>query len=194
MENGEKTSECFCCHQAVHEMPTADSVHKKMDEEPVATHFNSAGHLIEDMSVMVIEKLWKDDPVLRKIRENRWISTDCDCIDSKLSSELSTPSFLTMTTSWETHVSPADPTLPSQLHAHSTLQNHDWELYTTYQLLARAQSHHQFISTCLRINAHPRGLHIKIKPCVLGPKHPAKNWQTTSRSGHISSIGRPYLS
>ena len=51
----------------------ADIVHKRIDGKPVATHFN-AGHLIEDMSVMVIE-LWKDDPVLRKIRENRWIST-----------------------------------------------------------------------------------------------------------------------
>ena len=47
----------------------ADSMHKKMDEKPVATHFNSAGYSIEDMSVMVIGKLWKDDPVLRKNRE-----------------------------------------------------------------------------------------------------------------------------
>ena len=47
----------------------ADIVHKRMDEKHVATHFNSAGYSIEDMPVMVIEKLWKDDLVLRKIRE-----------------------------------------------------------------------------------------------------------------------------
>ena len=42
----------------------ADIMHKRMDGRPMATHFNNAGHLIEDMSVMVIEKLWKDDLVL----------------------------------------------------------------------------------------------------------------------------------
>ena len=45
------------------------------EEKPVATHFISQGHSVEDMTVMVIEKLWKDDPVLRKVRENKWMRT-----------------------------------------------------------------------------------------------------------------------
>ena len=35
----------------------------------MAAHFNKAGHSLEDLRVMVIEKLHRDDPLLRKIRE-----------------------------------------------------------------------------------------------------------------------------
>ena len=52
-----------------------DIVHHRIQEKPVAAHFNSGEHSVEDMTVMIIERLWKDDLVLRKIRESRWIST-----------------------------------------------------------------------------------------------------------------------
>ena len=44
-------------------------------DKPVAIHFNTPGHTLEDLQVMVIEKLWRNDSVFRKIRENRWISS-----------------------------------------------------------------------------------------------------------------------
>ena len=53
----------------------ADIIHKKKEEKPVAAPYNNQGHSVEDRTVMVIEKLWKDDPVLRKIRENKWMRT-----------------------------------------------------------------------------------------------------------------------
>ena len=42
-------------------------------EKPVAQHFTTSGHSVEDMGVLVIETLWREDPVLRKIRESKWI-------------------------------------------------------------------------------------------------------------------------
>ena len=52
----------------------ADVRHNRT-EKPVALHFNSPGHTLDDIQVMVIERLWKSDTVFRKIRESRWIST-----------------------------------------------------------------------------------------------------------------------
>ena len=52
----------------------ADVRHNRT-EKLVALHFNSPGHTLDDLRVMVIERLWKSDTVLRKIRESRWIST-----------------------------------------------------------------------------------------------------------------------
>ena len=58
----------------------ADVAHKRVAEKPVAAHFNTNGHSADDMTVMVIERLWRDDPILRKIRESRWIaSLDTSC-------------------------------------------------------------------------------------------------------------------
>jgi len=51
----------------------AHITHKRVSEKPVAAHFNKAGHSLEDLRVMVIEKLHRDDPLLRKIREYCWI-------------------------------------------------------------------------------------------------------------------------
>ena len=48
---------------------------QKDRRKPVAAHFNTRGHSVEDMEVMVTDRLWTDDPVLRKIRESRWIRT-----------------------------------------------------------------------------------------------------------------------
>ena len=67
-----ETGQALHCRMNNHR---ADIIHKKTEEKPVAAHFNTQGHSVEDMTVMVIEKLWKDDPVLRKIRENKWMRT-----------------------------------------------------------------------------------------------------------------------
>ena len=53
----------------------SDISHNRIEESPVAAHFNSTGHSEADFSVMVIDRLWRDDIVLRKIRESRWIRT-----------------------------------------------------------------------------------------------------------------------
>ena len=58
----------------------ADITHKRIEEKPVAAHFNISGHSVEDMAVMVIERIRKDDPVFRKNRESKWIRTlDTSC-------------------------------------------------------------------------------------------------------------------
>ena len=48
---------------------------RKLSDKPVARHFNSVGHTFDDLSVMVIEQLWKDDASRRKLRESYWIHT-----------------------------------------------------------------------------------------------------------------------
>ena len=45
---------------------------KKM-EKPVAAHFNLPGHSMEDLTIMVIEKIWREDTQLRRRRETYWI-------------------------------------------------------------------------------------------------------------------------
>ena len=52
-----------------------DIMHEKIEEKPVAAHFDTSGHSVDDMTVMVIEKPWKDYPGQRKIRESRWTAT-----------------------------------------------------------------------------------------------------------------------
>ena len=52
----------------------ADIRHKRT-EKPVAAHFSLPDHSVDDLQVLVIEKLRKEDAILRKIRESRWIST-----------------------------------------------------------------------------------------------------------------------
>ena len=44
-------------------------------EKPVARHFNLLGHSLQDLTIMVIEKIHKEDAVLRKIKESHWIQT-----------------------------------------------------------------------------------------------------------------------
>ena len=45
---------------------------KKM-EKPVAAHFNLPGHSMEELTIMVIEKIWREDVQLRRRRESYWI-------------------------------------------------------------------------------------------------------------------------
>ena len=41
----------------------------------MSAHFNSEGRTVADLSVMIIDKCWKEEAILKKIRESRWIST-----------------------------------------------------------------------------------------------------------------------
>ena len=40
---------------------------------PVATHFNSPGHSIDDVMIVGLERVWSKDVTYRRIREARWI-------------------------------------------------------------------------------------------------------------------------
>ena len=51
------------------------NIKNKALDKPVALYFNKPGHNISDLQVMVIDQLWRNDTVLRKIREERWIAT-----------------------------------------------------------------------------------------------------------------------
>ena len=50
-----------------------DILHHRTNESPVAAHFNSTLHTVEDLTIMVIDQLFDQDPTLRKLRESRWI-------------------------------------------------------------------------------------------------------------------------
>ena len=52
-----------------------DIVHGRVEESPVAAHFYSSGHTEADVTIMAIDKLCRNDVILRKIRESRWIRT-----------------------------------------------------------------------------------------------------------------------
>ena len=49
-----------------------DILHRRM-EKPVAVHFNSTNHSLDDLSVTVIEAMRSHDEHLRKRRESYWI-------------------------------------------------------------------------------------------------------------------------
>ena len=53
----------------------SDVVNHKFEGKPVSRHFNSEGHSLKDLRVMVIDRLWTNDPCKRKLRESKWIST-----------------------------------------------------------------------------------------------------------------------
>ena len=47
---------------------------KKLSGEfPVAVHFNSDGHSIDDVKFVGLERVWCKDVVYRRLRERRWI-------------------------------------------------------------------------------------------------------------------------
>ena len=49
--------------------------HGRINKFPVAAHFTSESHTEMDMLVMIIDRCWREDAILRKIRESRWIRT-----------------------------------------------------------------------------------------------------------------------
>jgi len=50
----------------------SDILAKKL-EKPVASHFNQPDHSLEDLEVMAIEKIHRDDTTRRRHRESYWI-------------------------------------------------------------------------------------------------------------------------
>ena len=46
---------------------------RKCPDKPVAVHFNTSGHVFEDMKVMVIEQMGSASTARRKHREGFWI-------------------------------------------------------------------------------------------------------------------------
>ena len=51
--------------------------HGRINESPVAAHFTSEGHgeSESDPSVMILDRCWKEDTILRKIRGSIWVRT-----------------------------------------------------------------------------------------------------------------------
>ena len=52
----------------------SDINHHRLDR-PVAHHFNQPHHSLKDLTIMVIEKIYRDDAQLRKQKESYWIDT-----------------------------------------------------------------------------------------------------------------------
>ena len=49
-----------------------DNKHQHL-EKPVASHFNSEGHSLEDLSIFVIEQIHKEEASFQKVKESYWI-------------------------------------------------------------------------------------------------------------------------
>ena len=45
------------------------------EEKPVAAHFNSVGHSMEDLQIIIIEKIHREDVVHRRRKESYWINS-----------------------------------------------------------------------------------------------------------------------
>ena len=52
----------------------SDIKHRRL-EKPVAKHFNSTDHSLEDLSIYIIEKIHREEAVFRKAKESYWIQT-----------------------------------------------------------------------------------------------------------------------
>ena len=77
--------ECTKCNkQYVGEMENAlhirmnghrsDIKHRRL-EKPVAAHFNSEGHSLQDLSIFVIEQIHREEASYRRAKESYWIQT-----------------------------------------------------------------------------------------------------------------------
>ena len=62
-------------HAGVKWVSSFTNVSKIEIEKPVAAHFTQPDHSLEDLQVMGIEKIHREDATLRKLRESYWIST-----------------------------------------------------------------------------------------------------------------------
>ena len=77
--------ECTKCRvQYVGESETALHIHMnghRSDikhcrlEKPVAKHFNLPGHSIDELTILVIEKIYRDNASFRRLKESLWIQT-----------------------------------------------------------------------------------------------------------------------
>ena len=52
----------------------SDIKHRRL-KKPVANHFNSEGHSLEDLSIFVIEQIHREEASFRKAKESYWIQT-----------------------------------------------------------------------------------------------------------------------
>ena len=50
----------------------SDIKHRRL-EKPVASHFNSDGHFLEYLSILVIEQIHRKEANYRKVKESYWI-------------------------------------------------------------------------------------------------------------------------
>ena len=75
-----------CGKQYVGETENALHIHVRMNghrsdikhqrlEKPVAQHFNSNDHSLEDLSIFVIEKIHREEATFCKAKESYWIQT-----------------------------------------------------------------------------------------------------------------------
>ena len=51
-----------------------DINHRRV-EKPVAYHFHSNRHSLEDLSVFILEKIHKEEATFHKAKESHWIRT-----------------------------------------------------------------------------------------------------------------------
>ena len=65
-----ETGQALHCKMNNHQ---TDIIQKETENKHIAVYFNTPGHSMDELSVVVIEKLWKNDPVYCKIRKNTWI-------------------------------------------------------------------------------------------------------------------------
>ena len=49
------------------------NVRNKDISKATGNHFNQRGHLVQDMKVTILEKIYSSDPNYRKERESMWI-------------------------------------------------------------------------------------------------------------------------
>ena len=52
----------------------SDIKHRRL-EKPVAAHFNSEGHSLQDLSIFVIEQIHREEASYRRAKESYWIQT-----------------------------------------------------------------------------------------------------------------------
>ena len=52
----------------------SDISHRRLDK-PVAHHFNQPHHSLKDLTIMIIEKIHREDANFRKLKESYWIET-----------------------------------------------------------------------------------------------------------------------
>ena len=66
-----ETENALCIRLTGHQL---DIKHRRTDR-PVAKHFSLPDHSMEDLSISVIEKIYREDADYRKRKESHWIQS-----------------------------------------------------------------------------------------------------------------------
>ena len=61
---------------------------------------------------------------------------------------------------------------PTPIDHAPSIARYSKELFTIYERMAKTKAHQQFVTICLRDHIIPKGLQLKIRPCV--PKSPCR--------------------